>query len=86
MGGLGYFATYTLGNLNAAQLFHMAKKQKRIATALDKCDYAPLLQWLRTNVHEIGGALTPQEIMKQATGKTTDAKWHIAHLRERYLG
>jgi carboxypeptidase Taq len=57
------------GNLNAAQLFATAKKQKKIATALEKCDYAPLLKWLRENVHELGGALTPQEIMQQATGK-----------------
>lgn len=86
MGGLGYFATYTLGNLNAAQLFATAKKQKKIATSLEKCDYAPLLHWLRTNVHEHGAALTPTEIMQHATGRATDAKWHVAHLRERYVG
>ena len=86
MGGLGYFATYTLGNLNAAQLFATAKKQRKIATALEKCDYAPLLQWLRENVHSKGAALLPQEIITQATGKPTDAKWHIKHLRERYVG
>jgi len=86
MGGLGYFATYTLGNLNAAQLFATAKKQRKIATALEKCDYAPLLQWLRENVHSKGAALLPQEIITQATGRPTDSKWHIKHLRERYVG
>lgn len=84
MGGLGYFATYTLGNLNAAQLFHTAKKQRRVAAGLAKCDYAPLLAWLRENVHAHGAALTPTEIMQEATGRPTDAKWHIQHLRERY--
>jgi carboxypeptidase Taq len=85
MGGLGYFATYTLGNLNAAQLFAAAKREKKIAVALEKRDYAPLLAWLRKAVHSHGGALTPQEIITQATGKPTDAKWHIRHLRARYL-
>lgn len=85
MGGLGYFATYTLGNLNAAQLFATAKKQRKIAAGLEKCDYAPLLQWLRQNVHAHGASLTPQELITQATGKPTDAKWHIKHLRERYV-
>lgn len=85
MGGLGYFATYTLGNLNAAQLFAAARKQRKIAAGLEKCDYAPLLQWLRKNVHAHGAALTPQEIMTHATGQPTDAKWHIKHLRERYV-
>lgn len=86
MGGLGYFATYTLGNLNAAQLFAAAKKQRKVAAGLEKCDYAPLLQWLRNHVHAHGAALTPQEIITGATGKPTDAKWHIKHLRERYVG
>ncbi len=86
MGGLGYFATYTLGNINAAQLFAAAQRRKQVAAALERCDYAPLLQWLRKNVHAHGAALTPARIMQQATGRPADAKWHIAHLRERYLG
>lgn len=84
MGGLGYFATYTLGNLNAAQLFGTARKQKKIATALDKADYAPLLVWLREKVHSQGGTPLPGEIMLHATGKPTDAKWHLKHLRDRF--
>lgn len=86
MGGLGYFATYTLGNLNAAQLFATAKKNKKISASLDRCEYAPLLNWLRVNVHGWGSALTPTEIMQHATGKATDAKWHVQHLRDRYVG
>ncbi len=86
MGGLGYFATYTLGNINAAQLFAAAVRQRRIAAALERCDYAPLLKWLRDNVHAHGAAKTPQEIMQLATGRPADAKWHIAHLRQRYGG
>ena len=85
MGGFGYFATYTLGNLNAAQLFAAAEKQQKVAAALEKCDYTPLLAWLRANVHACGGTLKPQEIITQATGKPTDAKWHIRHLRDRYV-
>lgn len=84
MGGLGYFATYTLGNLNAAQLFATARRQKKVAAALDKADYAPLLSWLRSKVHSQGGTPLPGEIMVHATGKPTDAKWHLKHLRERF--
>jgi carboxypeptidase Taq len=85
MGGLGYFATYTLGNLNAAQLFGTAKKDRKIGNALAKADYAPLLEWLRKNVHTHGAALLPGEVMQAATGKTTDAKWHLKHLRDRFV-
>lgn len=86
MGGLGYFATYTLGNLNAAQLFATARKQRKIATAIDKADYAPLLEWLRQNVHAHGGAPRPGEIIQRATAKPTDARHHLRHLRERFVG
>jgi len=86
MGGLGYFATYTLGNLNAAQLFATARRQRKIASAIDKADYAPLLAWLRSHVHSQGGTPLPGEIMESATGKPTDAKWHLKHLRERFVG
>lgn len=84
MGGLGYFATYTLGNLNAAQLFGTAMKRSSISAAFDKADYAPLLKWLRKKVHVHGGTYDPPELMKLATGKPTDAKWHLEHLRKRF--
>lgn len=86
MGGLGYFATYTLGNLNAAQLYATARKQRSIAKAIDQADYAPLLSWLRDKVHSHGGAPLPGEIMEGATGKSTDARHHLKHLRERFVG
>ncbi len=85
MGGLGYFPTYTLGNLNAAQLFSAASKQTRIAQAIEKADYSTLLAWLRVKVHSRGGLLLPQDLMKHATGRTTDAKWHLKHLRDRFV-
>ncbi len=86
MGGLGYFATYTLGNLNAAQLYATARRQRRIASAIELADYAPLLKWLREKVHAHGGAPLPGEIMQGATGKPTDARHHLKHLRERFVG
>lgn len=86
MGGLGYFATYTLGNLNGAQLFATAMKQKRISEAAAKADYSPLLGWLRAKVHSKGSTLMPKDLMKSATGRETTPKWHLAHLRDRFLG
>lgn len=86
MGGLGYFPTYTLGNLNAAQLFATATKQKRIGEAVSRADYAPLLNWLHAKVHGPGSTLMPTELIRTATGKETQAKWHLAHLRKRFLG
>lgn len=86
MGGLGYFATYTLGNLNAAQLFAAARKQARVRRGLERADYAPLLAWLRSRVHERGGLLPPARIIEDATGRPLAASCHLRHLRERFLG
>jgi carboxypeptidase Taq len=85
MGGMGYFPTYTLGNLNAAQLFRAARQNDGIAKDIDHANYGSLLQWLRTNVHFHGSVLSPRELMKTATGEPTDARWHLEHLKARFL-
>ena len=85
MGGLGYFATYTLGNINSAQLFAAARKDPAIAAATDAADYAPLLAWLRKNVHSHGATLDPADLVKQATGSTPSTGDYLAHLQSRYL-
>ncbi len=85
MGGIGYFPTYTLGNINAAQLFQAATTIPKISAATAKADYAPLLAWLRENIHRHGGTLDPTALMKQATGKPPSTEDYLQHLRSRYL-
>ncbi len=85
MGGLGYFATYTLGNINSAQLFAAAGKDPAVAAAIAKADYAPLLAWLRKSVHAHGATLDPAELIRQATGRTPSTEDYLAHLESRYL-
>lgn len=86
MGALGYFPTYTLGNLNAAQLFHSAMQVGEVSQSASEARYAPLLAWLRHHVHHHGSVLRPGELMQAATGQPTDAKWHLQHLKKRFLG
>ncbi len=85
MGGLGYFATYSLGNINAAQLFAAANQNSDISTAIGKADYAPLLSWLRKEIHAYGATIDPSDLMKQATGKAPSTADYITHLKSRYL-
>lgn len=86
MGGLGYFPTYTLGNLNAAQLFAAATADEMIDTGVAKADYTPLLAWLREHVHAKGAVVTPADIIREATGKEPSPEAHLAHLTRRYVG
>jgi carboxypeptidase Taq len=86
MGAIGYFPSYTLGNLNAAQLYHAALQNAEISASVQEANYAPLLAWLRTHVHEHGSSMLPADLMKAATGSSTETQWHLKHLRERFLG
>jgi carboxypeptidase Taq len=85
MGGIGYFPTYTLGNINAAQLFRAATSKPEIAAATAKADYAPLLTWLRENIHRHGGTLNPTTLIEKATGRPPATEDYLRHLESRYL-
>jgi len=87
LGAIGYFPTYTLGNLNAAQLMFAAEKQvPGLSDQLAQGQYQPLLDWLRENIHQHGRRYLPAELMRRATGQTTQPKYRIAYLRDKYLG
>jgi len=82
LGIFGYFPTYTLGNLNSAQLFAAARKQiAGLDTQLAQGSYKALLDWLRANVHAHGRCLPPQDLMQQATGEPTQISYHLEYLR-----
>ena len=86
-GAWGYFPTYTLGAMTAAQLFAAAKRaDPTILPSIAKGDFAPLMTWLRANVHGKGSLLSTAELVRQATGSPLDARIYEDHLRRRYLG
>lgn len=86
-GAWGYFPTYTLGAMSAAQFFAAAKQaDPQIEPAIGRGDFAPLLAWLRANVHGLGSSLSTTEMLVKATGKPLDAGVFKAHLTKRYLG
>ena len=85
MGGLGYFATYTLGNINSAQLFAAASKDASVAAAMEQADYLPLLQWLRESIHFHGATLDPADLIQQATRSLPSTEAYLTHLKSRYL-
>jgi carboxypeptidase Taq len=84
-GTMGYFPTYTLGNLNAAQLMHRAIQDHPVLESeMATGNYGGLLAWLRTNIHQQGQKFTPQDLMKQATGEPTRSKYHLDYLRAKF--
>ncbi len=85
-GSWGYFPTYTLGAMTAAQLFDAAKRaDTSILPAISRGDFAPLMAWLRKNVHSMGSLVSTREMLVRATGRPLDAAIFKAHLKARYL-
>lgn len=82
MGGIGYFPTYTLGNLIAAQLFDAAGESiDDLPGKISAGDFAPLLDWLRENVHQHGRSLSADQIVERATGRALSSEPFLKHLR-----
>lgn len=86
-GAWGYFPTYTLGAMAAAQLFAAAvKAEPTIPAAIGRGDFAPLRSWLAAQVHGLGSSLSTDGLLTRATGKPLDPAVFKAHLQRRYLG
>tara|TARA_A100000171_G_C2063962_1_gene111363 strand:- start:97 stop:708 length:612 start_codon:yes stop_codon:yes gene_type:complete len=84
-GLIGYFPTYTLGNLAAAQLYDAAKESLGdIDAMVREGNFAPLREWLVKNVHQLGRTRTADELVEQASGKPLSAEPLIQSLRTRY--
>ena len=85
-GAFGYFPSYTLGAMAAAQLMAAARRAvPDLAEALGRGDLSPLLGWLRTEVHGKGSLLDFNDLLRSATGKPLDPADFEAHLTARYL-
>ena len=85
-GQIGYFPTYTLGALSAAQLFAAARKAvPGLLESIGKGDFSPMLSWLRANVHGKGSIADTDTILSQATGAPLGTAAFKAHLETRYL-
>jgi carboxypeptidase Taq len=85
-GLFGYFPTYTLGALAAAQLFAAAKRTlPDLDGAIARGEFVALNDWLKTNVWGKGSLLETDALMQAATGSTLSAAAFKDHLRARYL-
>ncbi len=85
-GAFGYFPSYTLGAMAAAQLMRAARNAiPTLERSLAQGDLAPLVGWLRGTIHSQGSRWGFQDLLRQATGKPLDPADYTAHLRERYL-
>ena len=85
IGAIGYFATYTIGNLLSVQLFDCARKELEDLDAdISQGDFDALLHWLRENIHCHGSKFTPGELVKRITGNSMDSRPYLNYLHNKY--
>lgn len=84
-GMIGYFPTYTLGNVYAAQLYDRAERDLGdLEGAFAEGDFSGLLGWLRERVHRQGQRWSAAELVERATGAPPTPAPLLASLRRRY--
>lgn len=84
-GYFGYFPTYTLGNLYAAQFFFKAKKElPKLDEKIGKGEFSLILNWLRENIHYKGRLLRANDLVKEVTGKPLDDDFFISYIKEKF--
>ena len=85
-GAWGYFPTYTLGAMAAAQIYAAAKDANaEIPPEIARGNFQPLMKWLRAHVHGKGSLLSTNDLIESATGQPFDDTAFRNHLRTRYL-
>lgn len=86
MGALGYFTTYTLGAMYAAQLFFAAKKDlPTLDQDIEQGEFSELREWLREKVHKLGSVPpTGDDLMTAVTGEPLNVGIFLDYLRTKY--
>jgi len=84
MGGIGYFPTYALGNLYAAQLTQTMVRDLDLDQKIAQGDFAPVLAWLRQKIHQHGRIYSAAELCVQVTGRALEAAPFLSYLTSKY--
>lgn len=81
----GYFPSYALGYMYAAQLLHAMQKEIAIDEVLASDDYSPIQNWLKTHIHQYGASRKPNQLILDATGESLNPQYLLDYLRSIYF-
>ncbi|MCX7740061.1 MAG: carboxypeptidase M32, partial [Meiothermus sp.] len=84
-GLIGYFPTYTLGNLYAAQFFAQAERELGpLEDQFARGDFLPLLEWTRRNIHHQGSRYWPRDLLQRGTAEDLNPGYLLAYLERKF--
>ncbi|MEC6881387.1 carboxypeptidase M32 [Photobacterium piscicola] len=84
-GSFGYFPSYTLGAMYAAQFMATINKKMDVEQLVTQRNLTPIFEWLHDNIWSKGSTLSTDELVEQATGETLNPEHFRKHLVQRYL-
>jgi carboxypeptidase Taq len=83
-GLIGYFPTYSLGNVLSVQIWERARADLGDLDAqMERGEFGPLREWLREHVYRHGRKFTPEELIHRVTGGPIDAGPYVRYLQEK---
>ncbi len=86
-GSFGYFATYSLGSMYAAQLYATIEKENELVNKeVAEGNTGYILNWLRKNIHQYGRQFTSQELCNKITGQPLNTKYFIDYASKKFNG
>lgn len=86
LGLFGYFPTYALGNLYAAQIYEKLSIQfKDLNLKIAEGEFESIIRWLNKHIHEKGREKAPQVLIQEATKKQLSCDAYLKYLKEKYL-
>ena len=84
-GYIGYFPTYTLGNLIACQLWEQLEQDvPNLSAQIAAGKFENLVGWLHENIHQHGAKFQPMELLKHVTGQGLTAQPYLRYLKSKY--
>lgn len=84
-GDFGYFPTYTLGSVLAAQIFETVEEEiPDLHQKIEEGNFEPLLEWLRDNIHQHGKLYRTEELVEKATGKRPTPEPFLDYVEDKY--
>ncbi len=85
LANLGYFPTYSLGNILSVQLYDRALQDlPELPVQMGQGEFSGLLGWLRKNVHTHGRKFTIDELARRVTGRPLESQTYLRYLRKKY--
>jgi carboxypeptidase Taq len=85
MGVFGYFPTYALGNLYAAQFYAAALRDlPDLESRIARGEFRPLREWLRENIHRHGRRYKAAELVQMVTGEPLSPRAFMQYLRSKF--